>query len=186
MYLETSCTKYPYRQIFACFICNSDWSETRRRFTHVACQFCFTIDQKDVLKKTAGLRLNVKYQYVVQGQVLTLCLLGNSAAPKTQNILLIVQRDATQNSLFIILQVQSTCFQVSTTPVIRSTQNCNYSLQYRSHFLYNYLPPTWPSLATLGGCTLQSIGAVVTVLCTSDDGCGWHPKTCRVNFQTIL
>ena len=28
-------------------------------------------------------------------------------------------------------------FRVSTTPIIRSTQNCNYSLRY--------LPPTWPS-----------------------------------------
>jgi len=41
-------------------------------------------------------------------------------------ILIIVQRDATQSSLFIILQVHSTCF-----------------------------PPAWPSLATLegGSCT---------------------------------
>jgi len=51
-------------------------------------------------------------------------------------------------------------------------------------FLCNYLPPTWPSLATLEGgrCTVPE--AVVTVLCTPDDGCGWHPKhvewTCRI------
>jgi hypothetical protein len=65
-------------------------------------------------------------------------------------ILIIVQRDATQSSLFIILQVHSS---------------------------------TWPSLATEGGsCTVPE--AVVTVLCTPDDGCGWPPKhvewTCRI------
>jgi len=36
-------------------------------------------------------------------------------------------------------------FQVSTTPIIRSTQNCNYSLRYWSYFLCSYLPPTWPT-----------------------------------------
>ena len=42
-------------------------------------------------------------------------------------------------------------FRVSTTPIIRSKQNCNYSLRYWS----SYLLPTWPSLATLegGSCT---------------------------------
>ena len=63
-------------------------------------------------------------------------------------------------------------FRVSTTPIIRSTQNCNYSLRYWSYFLCSYVPPTWP------------IQAVVTVLCTPDDECGWHPKhvewTCRI------
>jgi len=41
-------------------------------------------------------------------------------------------------------------FRVSNTPIIRSTQNCNCSLRYRS-----YLPATWPSLAMLegGSCT---------------------------------
>ena len=75
-------------------------------------------------------------------------------------------------------------FRVSTTPIIRSTQNCNFNLRYWSYFLYSYLPATWPSLATLkgGSCTVPE--AVVTVLCTPDDGCGWHPKhvewTCRI------
>ena len=68
-------------------------------------------------------------------------------------------------------------FLVSTTPIIRSTQNCNYSLRYWSYFLCSYVPPTWPSLATL-------VIFFVTVLCTLDDGCRWHPKhvewTCRI------
>jgi len=75
-------------------------------------------------------------------------------------------------------------FRVSTTPIIRNTQNCNYSLRYWPYFLCSYLPPTWPSLATLegGSCTVPEV--VVTVLCTPDEGCGWHPErvewTCRI------
>ena len=33
-------------------------------------------------------------------------------------------------------------FRVSTTPIIRSSQNCNYSLRYWSYFSCSYLPPT--------------------------------------------
>ena len=40
-------------------------------------------------------------------------------------------------------------FRMLNTPIIRSTQNCNYSLWYWSYFLCSYLPPMWPSLATL-------------------------------------
>jgi len=67
-------------------------------------------------------------------------------------------------------------FRVSHIPIIKSTQNCNYSLRYWSYFLCSYLPPTWPSLTTLerGSCTVPE--AVVTVLCIPDDGYGWHPK----------
>ena len=82
-------------------------------------------------------------------------------------MLVTVQRDATQSSLFIILQVHST-----------------------------YFGSCWPpsnvaklGLATLeGGSFTQKIWpvpeAVVTVLCTPDDGCFWYPKhvewTCRI------
>ena len=72
-------------------------------------------------------------------------------------------------------------FRVSTTPIIKSTQNCNCSLRDWAYFLCSYLPQA--SLATLegGSCTVPE--AVVTVLCNPDDGCGWHPKhvewTCR-------
>ena len=47
---------------------------------------------------------------------------------------------------------------------------CNYSLRYWSYFLCSYLPPTWPSLAMLegGSCTVPE--AVITVLCTPNDG----------------
>jgi len=50
-------------------------------------------------------------------------------------------------------------FRVSSTPIIRSTQNCNYSLRHWSDLLCSYLPPTWPSLATLegGNCTYRRL-----------------------------
>jgi len=75
-------------------------------------------------------------------------------------------------------------FRVSATPIIRSTQICNCSLRYWSYFLCSYLPPTWPSLATLEGGSCTEPEAVVTVLFTPDDWCGWQPKhvewTCRI------
>ena len=67
-------------------------------------------------------------------------------------------------------------FRVSTAPIIRIIQNCNYSLGTVQ------LPPS--NVATLegGSCTVPE--AVVTVLCAPDDGCGWNPKhvawTCRI------
>ena len=59
---------------------------------------------------------------------------------------------------------------VNYTPIIRSTQNCNYSLRYRAA---PYLPTTWPrwrEVAAQKICLVPE--AVVTVLCTPDDGCG--------------
>ena len=61
-------------------------------------------------------------------------------------------------------------FRVSTTPIIRSTQNCNYSLRYWSYFLCSYLSSAWPSLATLegGSCAVpEAIGVHKTVTTAS-------------------
>ena len=55
-------------------------------------------------------------------------------------------------------------FRVSTTLIIRSTQNCNYSLRYWSYFLCSYLPPRWPSLATLNGVAAQKLWSVYITL----------------------
>ena len=66
-------------------------------------------------------------------------------------------------------------FRVSTTP-ISSTQNCNYSLRYcaATSLQRGQVCPHWRGVPE----------AVVTVLCTPHDGCGWHPKhvewTCRI------
>ena len=66
-----------------------------------------------------------------RGTALRLCVnvIVITAVTQTIYVLITVQRDPTQSSLFINLKVHST-FRVSTTPMISSTQNCNYSLQY--------------------------------------------------------
>jgi len=101
------------------------------------------------------------------------------------SILIIVQRAATQSSLFIILQVHSTCFGCQPHPstgVRKTVTTASGTVQ---------LPPSnVAKLATLEGdsCTknMTSTGGwrYSTVLCTADDGRGWHPKhvewTCRI------
>ena len=76
-------------------------------------------------------------------------------------------------------------FRMLTTPIIRSTQNSNYSLRYWSYFLCNYLPPTWSSLDTLEGGSCKVPEAIVTAFCTPDDGCGWHPKHGELTYRII-
>ena len=61
-------------------------------------------------------------------------------------------------------------FRVSTTPIIRSTQNSNYSLRYWSYILWS----RWREVAVQKIWPVPE--AVVTVLCNPDDGCGRHPK----------
>jgi len=84
-------------------------------------------------------------------------------------ILIIVQRDATQSSLFIILQVHSTCFGCQPHPLSGVHKTVTTAFDTGHNFLCSYLQA---SLATLegGSCTVPE--AVVTVLCTPDDGCG--------------
>ena len=97
-------------------------------------------------------------------------------------------------------------FRVSITPIIKSTQNCNYSLRYCAATSLQggqawsrwrevaaqkiwivpvavvtvLCTPEDGCLATLEWGAAQKIWpvqeTVVTVLCTPDDGCGWHPK----------
>ena len=77
-------------------------------------------------------------------------------------------------------------FWVSTTPIIRSTQNCNYSLRYcTATSLQRSQVGIWPRWREVGVPILWPIPeAVVTVFSTSDDRCGGHPKhvqwTCRI------
>jgi len=98
---------------------------------------------------------------------------------KTSLKLIIVQRDATQSSLFIILQVDSTCFGCQPHP--SSGVHKSVTTAYSTEQL---LPFNLAKLATLdvGSCTVPE--AVVTGLCNPDDGCGWPPKhvewTCRI------
>jgi len=90
------------------------------------------------------------------------------------SISVIVQRDATLSSLFIISRVHSTCFGCQPHPsskVHKTVTTASVTV---------HLPPsvaTWPRWR---GVAVQKIWpvpeAVVTVLCTPDDGCIWHPK----------
>ena len=101
------------------------------------------------------------------------------------SILTTVQWDATQNSLFIILQVHSTCFGCQPHP----SSGVHETVTTASGTGYIFCAATslqsgQANLATLegGSCTVPE--AVVKVLCTPADGCGWHPKhvewTCRI------
>jgi len=78
-------------------------------------------------------------------------------------------------------------FRMSTTPIIRSTQNCNYSLRYCSatSIQRGHGKLAWPRWREVAAQKIWPVPeAVITVLCTPDDGCGWHPKhvqwTCRI------
>jgi len=61
--------------------------------------------------------------------------------------------------------------------------------RYWSYFLCSYLSPTWPSWLRWREVAAQKIWpvpeAVVTVLCTPDDGCGWHPKHVEWTYRII-
>ena len=99
-------------------------------------------------------------------------------------ILIIVQRRATQNSLFIILQVLYTCFGCQPHP--SSWIYKTITTASGTGHIFVQLPPSIAATLEGGSCTkIWSVTvAVVTVLCTPDDGCGWHPKhvewTCRI------
>ena len=105
-------------------------------------------------------------------------------------ILIIVQRDATKSSLFIILQVHSTCFACQ----LHLSSGVHKTVTTASGTGHNFYAATslqngQYSLATLerGNCTVPE--AVVTVLYTSDDGCGCQPKyvewTCRITYRLL-
>jgi hypothetical protein len=59
------------------------------------------------------------------------------------NIVIYIQQDATLDSYFICKLLYM--FRVVLPPIIRSTNNCIYSIWYLSH-RYCYLPLSWKSL----------------------------------------
>ena len=75
-----------------------------------------------ILRILRVLRAACKQNFYVYGSV------------RRWSILIIVQRDATQSSLYYSAS-SLYIFRVSTTPIIRSTQICNYSLRYWLYFL---------------------------------------------------
>ena len=85
---------------------------------------------------------------------------------------MIVQRDASQSSLFIIPRVHSTCFGCQPHPS-SGVHNTVTAVSGTGHiFLCAATSLQRGQVATLegGSCTVPE--AVVTVLCTPDDGCG--------------
>ena len=101
------------------------------------------------------------------------------------SILITVQQDATQSSLFIILQFHCTCFGCQPHP----SSGLHKTVTTASDIVQ--LPPsnvaklTWPLWREVAPQNTWSVPeTVVTVLRTPDNGCGWHPKhvewTCRI------
>jgi len=90
---------------------------------------------------------------------------------RSRYILIIVQRDATQNSLFIILQVHSTCFGCQPHPSSRLHKTVS-TASGTGHIFCSATSLRSGQLATLEGGSCTVLESVVTVLCTSDDGCG--------------
>jgi len=91
-------------------------------------------------------------------------------------VLIIVKLDATQSSLFVILQVHSTCFGCQPHQSSGIHKTAATSLQRGK------AQTCWREVAAQQIWPVPE--AVVKVLCTLDDGCGWHPKhvewTCRI------
>jgi len=86
-------------------------------------------------------------------------------------ILITVQRDATQRSLFIVLQVHSTCFGCQTRPstgvhkTVTAASGIGHIFYAATSIQDGQAWPRWRELAAVPE-------DVVTVLCTPDDGCG--------------
>jgi hypothetical protein len=136
------------------------------------------------------------------------------ACLEEQNIVLItVQRDATQSSLFIILQVHSTCVGCQPHPSlgvhktvttasgnghifwVATSLKCGQAWpRWREVAAQKIWPvteatslkigQTWPRWREVAAQKIWTLPeAVVTVLCTPDDGCVWHPKHVEWTWQ---
>ena len=101
------------------------------------------------------------------------------------SILITVQQDATQSSLFIILQVHSTCYGCQ----LHSSSGVHKTVTTASGTGHIFCAATSLQRSYVAGrCLHKKIWpvpeAVVTVLCTPDDECSWHPEhvewTCRI------
>ena len=105
------------------------------------------------------------------------------------SISITVQQDATQNSLFIILQVHCTCFRCQPHPssgahkTVTTASGTGHIFCAATSLQRGQAWPHWREVVAVPE-------AVVTVLCTPDDGCGWHPKhvqwTCRIIDCSLL
>ena len=99
--------------------------------------------------------------------------------------LITVQLDETTSSLFIILQVHSTCFVCQPHPspgVHKTVTTVSGTVQPPPSNVAKLAWPRWMEEAVQKIRPVSE--AVVTILCTPYEGCGWHPKlvewTCRI------
>ena len=101
------------------------------------------------------------------------------------SILIIIQRDAKQSNLFIILQVRSTCFGCQPHP----SSGLHKTVTTASDTgVATYLQggQAWPSWREVAAQKIWPVAeAAVTVLCTPDAGCGWHTKHVEWTCRTI-
>jgi len=103
--------------------------------------------------------------------------------PKSRYVLIIVQRDATQSNLFIILQVHSTCFVCQPHPSSGVHKNVITSSSTGHIFSAAIsLQRGQASLATSEGGTCSTVG------CSYSFVYSWWwvwltTKTCRINLQ---
>ena len=99
-------------------------------------------------------------------------------------VLVTVQRDAAQSSLFIILRVHSTCFGCQPRPSSRVHKTVT-TISGTGHIFCASTKLAWPRWREVPAQKIWPVPeAVVKDLCIPDDGCGWHPKhvewTCRI------
>ena len=101
------------------------------------------------------------------------------------SILIIVQRVATQSSLFIILQVHSTYFvcQPHQLSVHKTVTTASGTVQLPHTNVAKLAWPRWSEVAAQKKTPVPE--AVVTVLCIPHDGCGWHPKHLMWTYRII-
>jgi len=103
------------------------------------------------------------------------------------SVLIIVQQDATQSSLFIILHVHPTCFGCQPHPSsgVHKTVTTSSVTDHIFRAATSLAKLAWPRWREAAVQKMWSVPEdVVTVLCSPDDGCGWRSRhvewTCRI------
>ena len=102
------------------------------------------------------------------------------------SILITVQRDATQSSLFIIMLVPSTCFWCQPHPLSEVHKTVT-TASSTGHIFLQLAPSNVAQLHPSGSCTknMNNTGGCSYSLRNPDDGCGWHPKHVEWTYRII-
>jgi len=109
------------------------------------------------------------------------------------NILITIQRVCSWKQCIYYSASSLYIFRVSTTPIIRSTQNCNYNLRYWLCCAVQ-LPPSnvaklgigvlvWPRWREVAAQKIWPVPKAVVSFVSSWWWVWLTPETCRVNFQ---